>query len=73
MSVIELKNLLQLRPGASLGYIAKYFKAEVSTMQIMLNHWEKKGRLQCVNCKHGCGGCDSCPLRQLNDKYFWLD
>jgi hypothetical protein len=72
MNVIGLKNLLLEKPGVSLYYIAKYFKSEVHTMQVVLRHWEKKGRLLCVNCQNGCGGCDSCPLQKLNDKYFWV-
>lgn len=73
MTLLSLQKFLVANSGASLLSIAKNFCLDVTSAQVILLHWVKKGRVHCLPCSSGCGGCDSCPLQQLNDNYYWLD
>jgi putative ferrous iron transport protein C len=59
MLLIEIRDFLQARHGASLGELCRHFRLPESAMQGMLEHWLRKGRVVKLTapCADHCGQC----------------
>ena len=55
MSLIELKNYLSERREASLGEITAHFAADQDMVRGMLEVWQRKGKVTCLQAPK-CGG-----------------
>lgn len=64
MNLIELKNYLGGRRAASLGEIAAHFAADQDMVRGMLEVWQRKGKVTCLQAPKysGCNQCGAPPL-----------
>lgn len=69
MSLIELKNYLSERREASLGEITAHFAADQDMVRGMLEVWQRKGKVTCLQAPK-CGGCNQCGAPPL-EVYQW--
>jgi putative ferrous iron transport protein C len=71
MTVSDIKGYLRRRGHAPLADIANHFGSEPEAVLGMLEHWQRKGRIQRLRvpkCK-GCSRCgDAAP-----ELYRWVD
>ena len=72
MTLSQLRGFLQSRGGASLLDVAKFFDVDAESMESVLTHWMRKGRVRCQGCTRACFGCRGCPMSALNALYFWV-
>ena len=75
MTLIELKQHLQVVHIATLSGLCAIFKMEPASMQTMLDFWIRKGMLrQCDDpktCERACVTCVQCGIKQQT-YYEWV-
>lgn len=59
MLLMDIRDFLQARQGASLGELCRHFRLPESAMQGMLEQWMRKGRVVRMRapCASQCGQC----------------
>lgn len=70
MNLSAIKHYLKVHHRATLTDLVNHFKTEVHTLQPMLSHWERKGKVRHIHisgCSKGC--CQSGAL----DIYEWME
>jgi len=72
MTLTELRDFLVFNTEASLSSIAKHFSIKAVDMQLVLDHWMKKGKIGYKSCNACSSDCASCPLLDLRGKYYWM-
>ncbi len=71
--LIAIKEYLIKHRFANLQEISKQFHQSPENMRCMLNHWIRKGKVQCLGKPDGCGTkCHSCNPQHA-EVYFWHD
>ncbi len=71
MTLSDLKNYLSQHQRATLTDLVNHFRSEPQTLQPMLEHWQRKGKVrhtQLQACSKGC-----CRGTAGMDLYEWLD
>ncbi|MCH9770450.1 MAG: FeoC-like transcriptional regulator [Gammaproteobacteria bacterium] len=69
--LLDIKNFFQAKPVANLMELSRHFKQPPDNMRIMLEHWQRKGRLQLVPKPGACGtSCINCE-DQFAEIYRW--
>jgi len=56
MSLLELKEYLQHGDIVSIHDLSIHFKASSETLEPMLEHWIRKGKLRKETAESSCGG-----------------
>lgn len=73
MDLIQIKQYLKERKFAPLQDIAIHFRADVDTVQPMLDIWVRKGKAKkhtgSLGCQKGCCKCDPATI----ETYEWID
>ncbi|NCA90752.1 MAG: hypothetical protein EOM92_18195 [Gammaproteobacteria bacterium] len=71
MTLIDLKLFLLDHQQATLGEIAAYFAADRELVRGMLEVWQRKGKVTCLQAEkcRGCTQCGSTPI----EVYQWQD
>lgn len=74
MSLLELKEYLQKRDIVTMSDLSIHFRASPETLEPMLKHWIRKGKLSKEGAGDPCGkkhGTCSCHYNQ-QIYYKWL-
>ena len=71
MTLNDLKLFLLDHQHATLGEIAAYFAADREMVRGMLEIWQRKGKVTCLQAEkcRGCTQCGSTPI----EVYQWQD
>ena len=69
--LMDIKNLLIERGQMSLVDLARHFYVSEEIMQGMLEHWQKKGRVEVVDASGACGTmCGTCDESEASKTYY---
>lgn len=71
MSLLELKEYLQNRDIVSINDLSIHFKASSETLEPMLEHWVRKGKLRKETAESSCGvKHSSCSCGRSRDVWY---
>ena len=70
MSLLEPKEYLQNRSIVSINDLSVHYNASPETLEPMLKHWTRKGKLRKETPDSSCGKKSSCSCCTSNDVWY---